>query len=153
MARTRNTNLIDIELDQRSFDKAMQRIRKYEGRPWRSRVISAFIEGAKLLVAPMRRTAPRRSGRLARSIQAKLAKKSIDAVVKVNVKPRSPKGSHGHLVNRGHVTSKGNHTTPDPFVERTIDAHEGRVIQFIKEQPLDIEGANVRSFVRGLRSL
>lgn len=148
MARRRNTNVFDAKLDVASYNRAIKRISKYEGRNWRGRVIAAFIEGARLLVQPMRRAAPKRSGRLGRSIQAKLARKGINAVVKVNTKPRRPKGSHGHLVAQG--TSRG--ATANPYIERVIDKHEDRVVEFIKEQPLDIDGAGVSSLVERLRS-
>lgn len=151
MARTRNTNIVDVKLDDASFKRAMERILKYEGRDWRGRVIAAFMEGARLLVAPMRRAAPVRSGRLSRSVQAKLAKKGFDVVVKVNVKPRRPKGNHSHLVTQGHRTTTGGTTRPNPFIDKVIDAHEGRVIKFIQTQPLDIKGASVSGFINGLR--
>lgn len=157
MARSRNTNLIDVKLDQKSFDRAMARISKYEGRNWRGRVIAAFMEGAKLLVQPMRRAAPYDRGGLARSIQAKLAKKGLDVLVKVNVKPRSPKGAHGHLHSKGHriVGQDGSvhgYYEGTGFVQKTIEAHEPRVIKFIQTQPLDIEGASLSGFRSGLHT-
>ena len=157
--RKRNTNLVDVVLDEKSFNAAIKRIKKYEGRDFRGRVIAAFIGGARLLVAPMRRIAPRRTGALARSIKAKLAKQHVvTSLVRVNVKPRAPKGAHGHLHSKGHriFDFKGNPTggyyEGTGFVQRTIDAHEGRVIKFMQEQPLDIEGANLRGFGSGLRN-
>lgn len=158
MARARNTNLIDVKLDTKSFDKAMERILKYEGRDWRGRVIAAFLGGARLLVAPMRRVAPRNRGGLSRSIAAKLAKTDPSVTVKVNVKPRNPKGAHGHLHSRGHRifdfhgNPTGNYYEGNAFVERTIAAHEGRAIKFIQTQPLDIEGADIGGFRSGLSS-
>jgi hypothetical protein len=157
VARTRNTNLIDVTLDAASFDRAMKRISKYEGRNWRGRVIKAFQEGAKLLVAPMRRAAPRNRGGLARSVSAKLAKRDPGLTVKVNVKPRNPKGAHGHLHSKGHniTNTKGGPVLGwyegNGFVQRTIEAHEGRVIRFIQTQPLDIDGASIGGFRSGLR--
>jgi len=157
MARKRNTDIVSVELDLASYNRAIKRVSKYEGRDWRGRVIAAFIEGARLLVAPMRRAAPRKRGGLARSIRAALAKKPSTAVVKVNVKPRSPKGSHGHLHSKGHRIVRpdgsptGDYYEGNNFVERTIDAHEGRAIRFIQEQPLDVKGASLSSFKGGLR--
>jgi hypothetical protein len=120
-------------------------------------VIAAFIQGARLLVAPMRRVAPRKRGGLARSIRAALAKKEVaTSLVRVNVKPRAPKGAHGHLHSKGHriVTKSGEvrgFYEGTGFVDKVINAHEARVIKFIQEQPLDIEGASIRGFLGGLR--
>jgi len=153
----RNTNLIDVRLDEKSYNAALKTITKYEGRDFRGRVIAAFIQGARLLVAPMRRVAPRKRGGLSRSIRAALAKREVaTSLVRVNVKPRAPKGAHGHLQSKGHrIVTPGGEVKGfyegTGFVDKVIAGHEQRVIKFLQEQPLDIEGANVRGFLSGLK--
>lgn len=156
----RNDGILHVKLDDRSYKRALGTLQKYEGRPFRFRVRKAFEAGARLLVGPMRRMAPKASGNMARSIAMRHMRRKPDpaAIVAVHVKPRSPKGAHGHLQSQGHNITK---TKGGPvigyyegtgFVQQTIDGHEGRALDLMAEQPLDIRGSTVGSMVSTLRS-
>ena len=145
MARKTNRGVAVVpKLDDRSYARAMKTLGKYEGSKFRNRVIKAFTAGARLLVAPMRRLAPYERGGLAKSIAVRRDWRTR-AIIKIGVKPRAPKGAHGHLHSKGHRIVGGSgqeagYFKGNLFVQRTIQKHEGRVIRFIQEQPLDIGG-------------
>jgi len=148
---------VTARMDARSYNRAITTLKKWEGHPFRTRVIKAHEAGARLLIAPMRRVAPKRRGGLAKSISAKKAFPTPRGyIVGVGVKPRGggKGGAHGHLLSKGHrvITPGGRNTgksTPaHSFIQDTIEGHEDRVLRFIQEQSLNLEGATT-SFVGG----
>lgn len=145
--------IIVPRLDDRSYKRAMATLGKYQGRPFRQRVRKAFEAGGRLLVGPMRRMAPFKTGGLRGSISMKHRRPlPIGSIVSIHVKPRAPKGAHGHLHSKGHEI-KNRKDGPvlgfyqgDDFVGKTIRSHESRAVKLMAEQPLDIGGTNVSSF-------
>lgn len=140
--------VISVKLDQRSYDRAIKRLEKYEGRPFKARMEAAYRAGLGLAGAPMRRVAPVKSGLLARKISTKKGRPDPGYIVRYGTKSRAP---HAGLVSKGHriVTPGGRDTgmrsRANPFVEQTIAAHEGRITRFITEATLS-EGVGIRSF-------
>lgn len=129
--------LVDVKLDQRSYDRAMARLAKYEGRPFKTRMEAAYKAGLGLAVSPMRAVAPKRTGTLARKVSVRKGRPDAGYVVRYGTKSRAP---HAHLLSKGHriVTpggrDTGRSTAPNPFVEQVIGAHEGRIIDFISKR-------------------
>lgn len=127
-------------LDQRSYDRAMARLAKYEGRPFKTRMEAAFLAGTRLAVSPMKRSAPRRSGLLSRKVSTRKRKPPMGYFVQTGTKSRAP---HAGLVAKGHriVTpggrDTGRRTAGHPFVEQTISGYEGRIIGFIAKATTD----------------
>jgi hypothetical protein len=139
-------------LDERSFNRAMATLGKYENRPFRLRVRKAFEAAGRLLVGPMRRMAPYRTGGLKGSITMRHRRPlPLGTIVSINVKPRANAGGpHGHLLSQGHrVVNAGGDTGSfyqgTDFVGKTIRGHESRAVKLLSEQPLDISGVNVSS--------
>lgn len=137
-----------LELDQKALGRALTRLQRYEGRAFGTRVSRAYLEGAKLLVAPIRAKAPKGpTGNLRKSISARDWKRLRGhEVAVVSVGPRAP---HRHLVIRGHriVTPGGRDTgrtsRANPFVDEAVRPLLGQVQAFIASRAL---AEDVRSF-------
>jgi hypothetical protein len=149
----RNPALVEARLDKRSYDRAIARLKKYEGRPFKKRMEAVYLAGARLAVAPMRRRAPKRSGLLGRKVSTRKRRPPVGYFVQAGTKSRAP---HAGLVSKGHriVTPGGRDTgrrsTPHPFVVDTIARYEPRIIKFIKDQTtndgVSVIGSGIRSF-------
>ena len=127
--------LVNAKLDERSLQRALDRLAKYEGKPLKTRMEAAFRAGLGQAVSPMRRVAPKRSGKLSKSISVRKGKPMAGYIVRYGTKPRVP---HAHLVSQGHriVTRGGREvgrSQPNPFVEQVISAYEGRIKSFIAD--------------------
>ena len=127
-------SLAEAKLDERSYQRAMQRLEKYEGRKFTKRMEAAYRTGTQLTVSPMRRRAPKRTGLLARKVSVRKRRPPSGYFIQIGAKSRAP---HAGLVAKGHriVTPGGRDTGTrsrgNPFVEETISSYEGRVIDFI----------------------
>lgn len=90
---------IVFQLDQREMDRAMKRLSKYDLKhPTNMRGVKrAYLEGAKLLVKPMRREAPRGpTGNLRRSIAARNPRLRPGEMAVSSVGPRGGRGKGAH---------------------------------------------------------
>ena len=131
---TQAGSLAEAKLDERSYQRALKRLEKYEGRKFTQRMEAAYLAGARLTVSPMRRRAPKRTGLLGRKVSTRKARPPSGYFVRVGTKSRAP---HAGLVAKGHriVTPGGRDTgrraRANPFVQETISSYEGRVIDFI----------------------
>ena len=139
--------LVNAKLDERSLQRALDRLAKYEGKPFKTRMEAAFRAGLGLAVAPMRRIAPvgpahggkrtRPGGLTKKSISVRKGKPTAGYLLRYGTKPRVP---HAHLVSQTHriVTHKPlkrevGRSQPNPFVEQVISAYEGRIKSFIAD--------------------
>lgn len=140
--------VLSVKVDQRSADRAMARLAKYEGEVFKKRMEAAFRSGVGLANAPMRRVAPRVSGLLASKISTRKGKAGLGYFVRYGTKSRAP---HAGLVSKGHrIVTRGGRDTgmraaPVPFVEEVISAHEGRIKRFISDAVKD-EGVSIVGF-------
>ena len=132
-----STGLVNAKLDERSLQRALDRLAKYEGKPLKTRMEAAFRAGLGQAVSPMRRVAPKKSGKLSRSISVRKGRPQSGYILRYGTKPRAP---HAHLVSQGHriVTHKPlkrevGRSQPNPFVEQVISAYEGRIKSFIAD--------------------
>jgi hypothetical protein len=132
---------VNVKLDQRSYDRAIERLKKYEGRPFKERMARAHEAGGRLLVSPLRRAITqtvtghgKNPGLLASKVSMRKRKPSAGYLVRVGTKSRAP---HAGLVARGHniVTPGGRPTgrrsAARPFNEMVISAYESKVVDFI----------------------
>ena len=127
-------SLAEAKLDERSYQAALKRLEKYEGRKFTQRMEAAYRTGTQLTVSPMRRRAPKKTGLLAGKISVRKRRPPTGYFIQIGSKSRAP---HAGLVSKGHriVTPGGRDTgrraRANPFVEETISGYEGRVISFI----------------------
>jgi len=134
---TQPGSLVEARLDERSYNAAMKRLEKYEGRKFTKRMEAAYLAGGRLAVSPMKRRAP---GSLAKKVTTRKGRPPSGYFIQVGTKSRRP---HAGLVAKGHriVTpggrDTGRRTRPNPYVEDTIAAYEGRIIKFISEATRD----------------
>lgn len=90
---------LGVRLNVREFDRAMASIAKYDLKhPTNARRLKrVFLEGAKLLVKPMRREAPRGpTGNLRRSIAARNPRLRPGEMAVASVGPRGGRGKGAH---------------------------------------------------------
>ena len=128
--------MVEVTLDQRAMDRAIKRLKRYEGRELQKRAQQAYLEGARLMVGPMRRAGryQDKTGTLRRSIKARRPRLRPGEMA---VAAAGPTARHRHLIIRGHriVTpggrDTGRRTQPDPFVDQTYSAMGGQVRSFI----------------------
>ena len=99
---------------------------------------NVIIRGAKITQTNIRTEAPYKTGALRRAIIAKelsRLKNLPAAIVKANYSPsEGPTARHAHLVEHGHVTASGSHTTANPFFHRGVERSKGVVRQMIRRE-------------------
>jgi len=163
---------VTVTLDQKALDRAVARLKRYEGRDLQTRARKAYLEGARLLVTPMRREAPKGpTGNLRRSIAARAPKLRSGEMAVASVGPRGGRGKGAHRwfvtagtqrhslapvrkgpwvrfpdgeVRRGaDVTHPGSRA--NPFVDRVADRYGDQVRSFIAAQVVGF-GVGVRDF-------
>lgn len=159
-------SFITVTLDQKSYDVAMRRLARYDLKnpTTLKRVRRVYLEGARMMVRPMRAAAPvGPTGNLRRSIGARTPRMKPGEMAVSSVGPRGGryKGSHRWLVVAGTkqhslapvrkgpwlvipgapdnaVYAGKNVTHPgsraNPFVDRTFERYGGAVQSFIAEQ-------------------
>ncbi len=131
-----STGFVNVKLDERSYQRAMKRLEKYQGRPFKQRMEAAYKAGLGQAVAPMRRAAPKRTGKLAGAVSVRKRRPDPGYIVRYGTKSRAP---HAGLVSKGHRivtrggTDTGSRAAANPFVEQVIGAYEGRITRFISE--------------------
>lgn len=99
-------SFISVSLDQRQYDAALGRLAKYDLKlpTTLKRVRRVYLEGAKMLVRPMRAAAPvGPTGNLRRSIGARQPRLKVGEMAAASVGPRGGryKGNHRWLVVAG----------------------------------------------------
>lgn len=159
-------SFVAVSLDQRSFDTAMRRLAKYDLKnpTTLKRVRRVYLEGARMMVRPMRAAAPvGPTGNLRRSIGARTPRLKVGEMAVASVGPRGGryKGGHRWLVVAGtqqhslKPVRKGpwvvipgapdGHVYPgekvihpgsraNPFVDRTFDRYGDGVRSWIESQ-------------------
>jgi hypothetical protein len=155
--------LIQVKLDERSYNKALERLKKYEGKPFEQRMIKAHEAGGRLLVPPLRRAIDLYTstgwsrhrgvgtGQLRKNISMRKRKPTQGYIVRVGTKSRAP---HHHLVAKGHriVTpggrDTGRRTEPRPFNEKVIEQYQDRVVSFIAKAV----GSGAKTYTGGITS-
>jgi hypothetical protein len=126
-----------MEVHEPSFRKAMDRLAKYEGKPFKQRMDAAYRTGTQLAVRPIKARAP---GSLARKVTTRRGKKPSGSFVAYGAKSRRP---HAGLVAAGHriVTrgkrDTGRRTSGNPYIEAVISSHQDRIIKFISDATTD----------------
>lgn len=140
--------VVQLQLDQKAVARAQARLEKFRGQPLNVRMDKATRAAAELLVKPMQAAAPKRTGKLRRSVSVRSVSNRDKAIVgrglqKVTggdrvalVGPRSPVR---HLVIRGHriVTRSGRdtgrRTQPNPFVDAVARRHYANAIRLMRQ--------------------
>lgn len=93
---------IRLVLDEKALARADARLAKYQGKPLQMRAQRAYLEGARLMVAPMRAAAPRgATGRLRSSVSARPNRPRIGEMAAATVGTRFRAAPHRHLVTAG----------------------------------------------------
>lgn len=159
---------VTVTLDQRSYSAAMRTLARYEGSPLQRRARAAYLAGARMLVAPMRREAPQGpTGNLRRSIAARVPRRVLPGeMAAASVGPKGGRGAGAHrwLVvagTRPHslaarrrgpwvvIPDRPGHVYPgasvqhpgargNPFVDRVTDRYGGEVLSFIERAVLSV---------------
>lgn len=157
------SGMVTATLDQKQMDKAIARIAKYEARPLARRAQQAYIEGARLMVRPIRAAAPLGpTGNLRRSVAARSNRLRAGEMSAATVGTRFRIAPHRHLVTGGtkphslagkrkgpwsvfpdgqvranaslmHPGSKAN-----PFQDRVVASLAPQVQSFINARVLDL---------------
>lgn len=144
--------VIQLQLDQKAVGRALARLENFRDEPLHIRMDKATKAAGALLVAPMQAAAPRKTGRLRKSIASRTVRNRDKAVFAKGttmalgadrvalVGPRaSPWAPHRHLVIQGHriVTrggrDTGRRTAPNPFVYATAHRHYARAIALMRD--------------------
>lgn len=100
-ARGRN-GYVTIKIDEKAVRRADARLAKYQGKTLQKRAQRAYLEGARLMVVPMRREAPKgATGNLRRSISARANKLRPGEMAVATVGTRFKIARHRHLVTEG----------------------------------------------------
>lgn len=93
---------VTVSADLRALARADARLAKYQGRPLKQRAQRANLEGARLMVVPMRRNAPKgATGNLRRSISARANRLKPGEMAAATVGTRFKIARHRHLVVAG----------------------------------------------------
>ena len=115
----------------------MKRLEKYEGRPLRQRMEAAFIAGGRLAVAPMRRAAPRVSGKLSSKVsdpQGPTDRRATSSASAPSHGHRTPDSSQPVTASsRRAGAAPANAPRPTHSSRRVIGSYEGRIIRFISD--------------------
>ena len=165
--------MVTVTLDQKQMDKAIARIAKYEAKPLERRARQAYIEGARLLVRPIRGAAPvGPTGNLRRSVAARSNRLRAGEMAAATVGTRQRIAPHRHLVTGGtkahSLQAKRPGKSPwsrmpdgsvipnrflrhpgsraDPFVDRVVGDLAPKVQSFINARVLDIGESFTASF-------
>jgi hypothetical protein len=138
---TAKGGFINAKLDERSYNRAIERLKKYEGQPFAQKMTKAHEAGGRMLVSPLRRAINstitghgKNPGMLASRVSMRKRKPSMGYIVRVGTKSRAP---HAGLVARGHrIVTRGGRPTGGrsaarPFNSMVIGSYEGKVIDFI----------------------
>lgn len=135
---------VQIRMEQRSYDRAIKRLARYEGKPLKFRARKAVLEGAKRGVRPIKGSGDfkSRTGRLRGSVTARMAKTRPGEMAAATVGPRSGKAPHRGLISRGHriVTTSGRDTgrrvPGDPWVDTAFSEYGEKARDLVKTQVL-----------------
>lgn len=134
-----------LELDEKSLARGRALLDRYRDQPLNVRMEKATLAAAKVLEAPMRQAAPRRTGRLSKSTRAQQVSQRIgwrQYAKSVNAQV-GPTASHRHLVIRGHriVTPGGRDTgrrsRANPYVDQVAARHYSRAIAEMRKHIFD----------------
>ena len=151
--------LVSVTLDERQYAAALRRIAKYEGRELHRRVQQAYIEGARLLVRPLRAASPvGPTGNLRRSIKARADRLRANEMSVVTVGTTHRTAPHRYLVTGGHrivghrpnKVDTGRRSRPNPFVDDVYRRHGAEVQSFITRQVLALGDFGIVSSFRPL---
>jgi hypothetical protein len=148
------TGGISATVDMKALARADKRLAGYMGRPLQRRAQQAYIEGARLMVGPMRSKmdasgVQKRSGKLRRSIRANNSRLRPGEMAAATVGPTAP---HRHLIVRGHrIVTRGRRDTGRrsqafPFVDATYADMGDQVTDYIATRTLAVTGETFRSF-------
>ena len=145
--------MISVELDMKAMARADKRLAGYMGKPLQRRAQQAYIEGARLLVNPIRQEIAAaghvKSGAYRRSVKARRPRMRPGEMAVASVGPVRPTR---HLLIQGHriVTrggrDTGRRTTGEPVVDRAFERLGGQVQDFIATRTLAVTGETFRSF-------
>lgn len=122
------------EVKKRDMDRALKRIQKFSGEPFRRQARVWVETGIDLkLKNQLKNAAPKDSGLLARKVRRKSMRRPAGHFFNVGIKSRAP---HAGLVSKGHsyggVTVKG-----DPYVQNVINAHESKIFDWVGDKMRD----------------
>ena len=152
-------NLVEVRIDERQYAAALKRISRYEGRELQRRAQQAYIEGARLMVRPMRAAAPvGPTGNLRKSIKARMnrARPGEMAVATVGTTHRT--APYRYFVTRGHrivghkpnKVDSGRRSRPNPFIDDVYRRYGAEVQSFIVKQILALGNEGIVSSFRSL---
>lgn len=153
MATPKGAVSVSVTLDARAMARADKRLAGYMGKPLQRRAQQAYIEGARLLVEPIRReiafAGHVKTGAYRRSVRARRPRQRPGEMAVASVGPTRPTR---HLLIRGHriVTpggrDTGRRTVGEPVVDRAFERLGGQVRDYIASRTLAVTGETFRSF-------
>lgn len=144
---------VKVTLDFKAMARADKRLAGYMGRPLQRRAQQAYIEGARLMVRPIRQQIASaglvKTGRFSRSVKARNTRLRPGEMAAASAGPTDAKR---HLLVRGHriVTSggrdTGRRTRAEPVLDRAYSAYGEQVRDFITTRTLAVTGETFRPF-------
>lgn len=147
---------IQVVIDQRAIARADARLAKYEGRALMVRAQRAYLEGARLMVTPLRQAAPRGvTGKLRSSITARSNRVRMGEVAAATVGVRRRVAPHGHLVTGGTkphslaAQRPGKHKVSYIPIGNAV-ATGPRMGRFVTNTNLRSPGSKAQPFVSGV---
>lgn len=163
----RGGGLFSAVIDEKSYNRALKRLERYELLSQQRRIAHIYLEGARFMVRPMRaRTPVGPTGNLVRSIRARRPRSlRFGELAAAAVGPTHRRAPHRHLVIQGTKAhdleakryGKGQYLKfPDgnvrrnagvrhpgsranPFVQDTFDAVGGQILAFIHREVLKVD--------------
>lgn len=140
--------VVQLQLDQKAVARAQARLEKFRDQPLHVRMDKAVKAAGELLAKPMQAAAPRKTGKLRKSVTARTAANRDRAVVGRGFQRSTgmdrvglvgPRAAHRHLIVKGHriVTpggrDTGRRTPPNPFVDAVARRHQANALRLMRE--------------------
>lgn len=140
--------VMQLQLDPKAVARAQARLEKFRDKPLHVRMDKATKAAGELLVKPMQAAAPKRTGKLRKSIASRTATNRDKAVIGRGFQRATggdrvaligPRAAHRHLIIRGHriVTrggrDTGRRTQPNPFVDAVAHRHHANAIKTMRD--------------------
>lgn len=140
--------VMQLQLDAKAVARAQARLEKFRDKPLHVRMDRATKAAGELLLKPMQAAAPRRTGKLRKSVSSRtvanrdrpvFAKSTMRAIGADRVALVGPRAAHRHLIIRGHriVTpggrDTGRRTQPNPFVDDVSRRHGSTAVRLMRE--------------------
>lgn len=132
---------VEWEMSPKQLAAFTKRVERYQGKPLVTRYQKGSLAAAQYLARPIRAGAPRRSGRLQKSVKARQLRirtgwNTRYGAITALAGPTAP---HRHLVIRGHrivgpkpnKVDTGRRSHPNPFVDEAVKAHTAEAMRIV----------------------